>query len=222
VTLDSRTLKTPAKNTLALPTACLAHGISVEWDYQASHIEPNSMPLMILASTALDQVATDFDYVRENCLKYLHNDTTCYFADAKDERILRRKQKAAWDPVHEFVAREEVLGAAPYVSDGELLLGNLKHPEAMVSRARELVWGYDVWQLTALQSITMEAKSLLVGIAVLEGFLSADAAVVASRIEEEFQVEQWGLVEGGHDMDQLNNDVQIRAAKVMLDMLECP
>ena len=34
------------------------------------------------------------------------------------------------------------------------------------------------------------------------------------RLEEEFQIEQWGLVEGGHDMD-------IVAAKVRTQVLKC-
>ena len=32
--------------------------------------------------------------------------------------------------------------------------------------------------------------------------LSLQQAKAASRLEEEFQVEIWGVVEGGHDMDR--------------------
>jgi len=77
VVLDGRALKTPAKNELALPTPALAHLIAHEWDYQASHIEPSSMPMMILASTVLDQTSADKDFVRKNCMNYLFNDTIC-------------------------------------------------------------------------------------------------------------------------------------------------
>ena len=78
----------------------------------------------------------------------------------------------------------------------------------------------DAWNLTLMQSVTMEAKSFFVGLAVVEGVLTAEEAIEASRVEEEFQIEQWGLVEGGHDMDQLNNGIQIRASVVFKDMLE--
>jgi len=137
-----------------------------------------------------------------------------------DDRVLRRKQKGLWEPLLEFVGSDSVLGEGVAVLDGDFVLGSLKHSDEVVRRAKELVWGYDVWELTALQAVTMEAKSLLVGLCVLEGFLTADAAVAASRVEEEFSVEQWGLVEGGHDMDRLNNDVQIRAAVLLLDTLK--
>jgi hypothetical protein len=38
---------------------------------------------------------------------------------------------------------------------------------------------------------------------------SLDEVKLASRLEEEFQVEIWGVVEGGHDMDRLNNSVSL-------------
>ena len=34
----------------------------------------------------------------------------------------------------------------------------------------------------------------------------------ASRLEEEFNVEVWGLVEGGHDVDRVNAHTQIASA----------
>lgn len=41
----------------------------------------------------------------------------------------------------------------------------------------------------------------------------------ASRIEEEFQVEIWGVVEGGHDMDRLNNSVNLASVGVFNELL---
>ena len=39
-----------------------------------------------------------------------------------------------------------------------------------------------------------------------------DKAIEASRVEEEFQIANWGLVEGGHDYDRLNCSIQLRSA----------
>ena len=47
-------------------------------------------------------------------------------------------------------------------------------------------------------------------------YLSLDQLKVASRLEEEFQVEIWGVVEGGHDMDRLNNSIALAAADALL------
>jgi chaperone required for assembly of F1-ATPase len=85
----------------------------------------------------------------------------------------------------------------------------------------------------------MDAKSFLVGMAVVRGvdgwidvfdekgakrkknpFLKdAKKAVMASRVEEEFQIENWGLVEGGHDYDRLNCSIQIHAATCLLESI---
>lgn len=40
-----------------------------------------------------------------------------------------------------------------------------------------------------------------------------------SRLEEEFQVEIWGLVEGGHDLDRLNNSVSLSAINTFMGLL---
>mmetsp|Transcript_31565 Transcript_31565/g.58289 ORF Transcript_31565/g.58289 Transcript_31565/m.58289 type:complete len:80 (-) Transcript_31565:243-482(-) len=39
--------------------------------------------------------------------------------------------------------------------------------------------------------------------------------VGAARIEEEFNIECWGLVEGGHDYDRLNCSIQMHAASFL-------
>mmetsp|Transcript_3793 Transcript_3793/g.5141 ORF Transcript_3793/g.5141 Transcript_3793/m.5141 type:complete len:81 (+) Transcript_3793:1-243(+) len=44
-------------------------------------------------------------------------------------------------------------------------------------------------------------------------------AVEASRVEEEFQIECWGLVEGGHDYDRLNCSIQIHSAQFLCGSL---
>ena len=46
VLLDGRTLKTPAKNQLLVPSKELALAIAMEWDSQVKHIKSYSMPLV--------------------------------------------------------------------------------------------------------------------------------------------------------------------------------
>ena len=42
--------------------------------------------------------------------------------------------------------------------------------------------------------------------------------MAASRLEEEFQVEIWGVVEGGHDMDRLNNAVRLSSVGTFMSL----
>jgi ATP synthase F1 complex assembly factor 2 len=44
-------------------------------------------------------------------------------------------------------------------------------------------------------------------------------AIDAARVEEEFQISNWGLVEGGHDYDRLNCSIRIRAAQVFVQAM---
>ena len=53
----------------------------------------------------------------------------------------------------------------------------------------------------------------------MQRHLSLDDVITASRLEEEFQVEIWGVVEGGHDMDRLNNAVNLSSADVFSRLL---
>ena len=49
--------------------------------------------------------------------------------------------------------------------------------------------------------------------------ISTEQLIASSRIEEEFQVEIWGVVEGGHDMDRLNHSIASHSAALLLDLL---
>ena len=52
ITLDGKTVKTPAGRPLILPHAPLAEAVAEEWAAQGETIEPDSMPFMRLAATA--------------------------------------------------------------------------------------------------------------------------------------------------------------------------
>lgn len=41
-----------------------------------------------------------------------------------------------------------------------------------------------------------------------------------SRVEEEFQIGRWGLVEGGHDLDRVNCRVNLSSASFLLWLLQ--
>ena len=41
--------------------------------------------------------------------------------------------------------------------------------------------------------------------------ITVDEVKILSHMEEEYQVDLWGVVEGGHDMDRLNNIVNLSA-----------
>ena len=87
-------------------------------------------------------------------------------------------------------------------------LRGLPHPPTLYEACAEWTRGLDAWHLTALNSVASETKSFLLAYATLHpsspfsAFSSTrggkdDAmakAIRAARVEEEFQIESWGLV----------------------------
>lgn len=232
VTLDGKSLKTPLGKQLAVPSQTLAWAIAAEWDQQTTLLQPAQMPLMTLCCTTMDQVAGNPQFYKDLTLRFLPTDTTCFWADAAEDRVLHRKQQEAWQGLHDYA--EQVLHGRPAVamgaSEGMLMTRarqgkefGLPHDALLQKNAHEWIDSLDAWHLCALHSVASESKSFLVAMAVI---LSANdpsnnpyrelrKAVAASRVEEEFQIEIWGLVEGGHDYDRLNCSIQIHAAQVL-------
>lgn len=55
---------------------------------------------------------------------------------------------------------------------------------------------------------------------VAQGLLDVKQGLEAARVEENFQIEGWGLVEGGHDIDSAGVKVQLAAPSVFLRLLQ--
>ncbi len=54
----------------------------------------------------------------------------------------------------------------------------------------------------------------------LQGQLDVQAAITAARLEETYQMDEWGLVEGGHDIDIADMQVRIAGPAVFLRLLK--
>jgi ATP synthase F1 complex assembly factor 2 len=46
------------------------------------------------------------------------------------------------------------------------------------------------------------------------------AAVAAARVEEDFQMEEWGSVEAGHDLDVADARTRVTAAATFVRLLQ--
>lgn len=63
-------------------------------------------------------------------------------------------------------------------------------------------------------------QSLITALAVFKRHITAKEAMDICRLEEEFQINNWGLVEGGHDLDRVNCAVKLSSASFLLYLLE--
>ncbi len=185
VRLDARRLNTPAKAPLILPTAALATAIAAEWGAQADRVVPQTMPMTRLANSALDRVAPQRAAVSAVVAAYAETDLVCYRADRP--AALAARQAEAWDPLLGWAA--ETLGAPLRAVVG---LMPRPQPRESIARLATVVAGTDAFRLAALHELTALSGSLILGLAVLRGHLDPDAGWALSRIDEDWQIAQWG------------------------------
>ena len=176
---------TPAKAALVVPSEPMADAIAAEWEAQTDKIEPLTMPFTRSANAAVDKVAVQFEDVATMISDYGDSDLICYRAESPAELVKRQTQ--AWDPLVEWSATG--LGAPLSVRSGVM------HQPQDISSLKALgekVHSFGVFELTALHDLVALSGSLIIGLAVTERFREATELWDLSRIDENWQVEQWG------------------------------
>ena len=185
VTLDGRPVRTPAKAPLLLPTRALAEAIAAEWDAQQDEIEPRSMPMMQLASTAIDRVTPRRDAVITEIASYAETDLLCYRADGPIGLVTR--QATQWQPVLDWAAG--TYDAPLSVTEGVM---PVPQSPAAVAALRAAVADCDAFELAAVYMLTVASGSLVLALAVRDSEMDPDAACDASQLDEEWQASEWG------------------------------
>ena len=184
ICLDSKPVRTPARRTLAAPTAELAEELAKEWRAQREFIDPAQMPLTRLANAVIDRVAAAPGPVAADIRKYLGSDLLYYRAGTPAR--LRARQAQRWDPILAWA--RDTLGAEFETGEGVV---HVAQPGAAIEAAAAAIPD-DAWRLGALHVATTLAGSALIALALLRGSLSADAAWQAAHVDEDWNMEQWG------------------------------
>lgn len=185
VTLDGRPVRTPLKKPLALPSREFAEQVASEWDAQDDLIDPLSMPFTRSANAAIDKVAAQRDEVRDMLAAYAGTDLLCYRATGPDALIARQAQ--GWDAVLDWA--EARFGAALAVTQGIL---PIDQPQDSLLRYRAELDRFSDFELTGLHDLVSISGSIVLALAVVEALMTADEAYDLSRIDELWQIEQWG------------------------------
>lgn len=185
IRLDHKPLRTPRQAELVVPTAALAAALAAEWNAVEGEIRPEALPLTRAANTAIDRVGTAGGQVATAIAAYGEADLLCYRAEAP--QALRDRQAAAWDPWLAWSA--QVLGAPLVAVDGVM---HHAQPGPSLARLRRVVAAHDPFALTALHDLVTLSGSLVLGLAVSRAAIGAEAAWLLSRIDEDWQAEQWG------------------------------
>ncbi len=186
ITLDDRSVKTPAKAELVVPTHAMAQAMVAEWDAQEGEIDPATMPVTRSANAAIDKVSIQHAEVAEMLAEYGGSDLLCYRADSPEELVVRQKQ--AWDPLMDWAAKTLNARLAPVTG----VMHQAQDTEVLSTLALQ-VHALDNFELAAFHDLVSLSGSLVIGFAAVHDVHPVNELWALSRIDETWQEEQWGI-----------------------------
>lgn len=206
VLLDGRKLRTPGKARLIVPTQAMAREIAAEWDAQEEKINPLTMPFTRSANSAIDKVIPQFDAVADMLCAYGETDLLCY--RAASPQSLTHRQAEAWDPLLDWLA--ETYGVR--LKTGEGVMYFEQEPDA-IAPLRSAVAKFNPYELTGFHDLVSLSGSLVIGLAATHKCYSAEDLWKFSRIDEEWQIEQWGDDEEAREASDIKKQAFLHAAR---------
>lgn len=202
ILLDGKTMRTPAKSPLMVPTRALAQLLRDEWDAQVEVIDPTIMPVSRHVNTAIDGIASDPQAVFEDILRFSSSDLLCYRAG--EPQALVARQSEHWDPIIDWAAN--TLGARFILVEGVM---HQEQPREATAAFAVTLRKYDTpIELAALHTMTTLTGSAILAVALAEGERTLEEVWALAHLDENWTAEQWGEDE----------DAQIRTAKRFVDM----
>ena len=185
IRLDGRSVRTPAREALIVPSQALAEAIAEEWRSVEGEIDPRAMPLTGLANAAIDRVAPDRQTFAQGLARYAEADLACYRADKPRELVER--QALAWDALLGWARRRFDVDFATTAG-----VTHVDQPPATIERLGHAVAALDAFRLAGLSPLVTIGGSLVAALAVLEKAMTADEAWDAVSVDDRWQIEQWG------------------------------
>jgi chaperone required for assembly of F1-ATPase len=187
ITLDDKQLRTPSGHPMVVPTPEIAAAIAAEWDAQSEFIDPLTMPVTRFANSVVDAVVGRVEAVTADVAKYFTSDLLFYRAGHPEALVAR--EAALWDPVLFWAA--DTLGAHFILAEG---IVHVRQPDAAVEAARAALPD-DPWSIAALHVVTTLTGSALLALALLRGALDSDQVWAAAHVDEDWNMEKWGIDE---------------------------
>lgn len=207
VLLDGRQVRTPAKAVLIVPTKAYAEAVAAEWDAQLEEVDPATMPVTRSANAAIDKLSIQREEVIDMLAAYGETDLLCYRATEPQELVLRQAEK--WDPILAWANAQ--FGVALRPISGVMFA---QQPGESLPRLRAEIATFDSFSLAAFHDLVALSGSLVLALAVTSGQLDADTAWSLSRLDEDWQAEQWGIDEEAAEAAAIKEQAFAMAARV--------
>jgi chaperone required for assembly of F1-ATPase len=207
VTLDGRRVLTPQKSVLSLPTHPFAQRLAAEWSAVEGAVDPNAMPITRAANSAIDKVTPQRTEIIDILAAYGESDLLCYHAD--QPRALVERQQAQWSPWLDWACQR--YNAPMVVTSGISPVS--QDPQSML-RLREPLKKMTVFQLTGMHDLITISGSLVLALAITDGEISAEDAWPISRLDELWQIEEWGADEEAEELGESKRKDFLRAFEI--------
>src|ERR1700722_17511449 len=187
ITLDGRPIRKPSGREVTAPARQIADAIAAEWNAQGGDINPLTLPLTRFAKSLVGALVYVVDACGEEVAKYFQSDLLFYRAGHPEALVAR--EAAAWDPVVFWAA--DTLGAHFILAEGMV---HWRQPDTAVAAARAALPD-DPWSIAALHVVTSLTGSALLGLALLRGVLDQGQVWAAAHVDEDWNIEKWGIDE---------------------------
>ena len=192
ILLDGRSVKTPARADIRLPTRAAATLVADEWKRQGAFLKPDAMPHTKLVNTVIDGVARTMADVEAEIVTFAGSDLLCYRAGEPADLVALQARE--WDPVLAWTRDD--LQARFYLAEGIVFVAQ---PEATIrafaSAVATTVGQGDAapFRLGALNVMTTLTGSALLALAIARKVLAPEEGWRKAHVDEDFQSSRWGI-----------------------------
>jgi chaperone required for assembly of F1-ATPase len=188
VLLDGKPMRLPGGAPLVARSAPLAEAVAAEWQQaggaRGGEVRLDAVPLTRLLGSAAERVAADPSAMVAGLAKYAETDLLCYRAG---DAALAAAQARDWQPWLDWAAARH--GAPLAVTAG---LMPVAQPADSLAALRAAVAAHGAEELAALGLAVPALGSLVLGLALAAGEVTAAEAHRLAVLDETFQEQRWG------------------------------
>ncbi|MBB3884664.1 ATP12 family chaperone protein [Acetobacter oeni] len=190
VTLDGKPVRLPGRASLRVISKPLAEALAAEWqaagaDNPAKRFGPDALPLTRIAGAMIERIEPHRDHAVATLAGYGEYDLLCYHTG--DDKSAAARENEMWHPWLNWLRERH--GIDLHVTTGIM---PVVQPAAVKKGFSGLLGEKSDAELAALGVAVPALGSLVLGLAVTEGSLSAQDAVNIASLDERTQMQRWG------------------------------